>query len=832
MPLASTSVIKLTNFPPTLPNVPPNYPLDTAPGKLELLLKANESYLYHKFSPYTNYHDSLLAPILSNKQPFVYTYIDEANNGIISGLGDTAKSLLSEVNVTQGTVNDVKRVSKFLISSWGVQFLATQLAIQRLAPFDETRIYNPLSPLLATVQPMTVGLGNRPLRHIEPIGGGLLGTALGALNSLTSTVGINLANGYSKPSSTSGGDSALPTVNVGIAGSQGKGMVRGSDAASGLLSLHKKWQTASPKGGLFSSALSSFASTIGNSFKAFFGGAPKSAGLVRADETGYWIITNGMTDLNQPWYSPGSPVKKDTNKFGTPPTYNKSTFGIVRVVKNNGPDYPKSKLISLANSFEWIDTTQGLNGKDAPPIGTRPTGYDYGDKYTDVIGQQPPSDETSLKNSDMLVQYGYYLKDSENFPTKFSDPDKAKLLNKQLKKIVDGVESSAPYYVNHNPASYLLPSDGNSSIYVGYDNWTKKKDGNGLQKVGTSDEYRSGGQPWANIKTIDQFVSKNNLRMASAFLSDGINTLGVLGGDRKINSSNSAVASNYTQANWKEWSPYEDDLIAFFFYDVVNDKYIPFRATVKAISEGNTAFWDELRFIGRADQLYSYNGFSRTLSFSFNVVINSVIELMPTWKKINYIASAVKPSNYTTGQIINQKFNRFIVPPMFMLTIGDLYKFQPMVITSINVNIPDDASWETLNQDNSPVAWSYLNGMITAPSVNKNYGQLPREAEIAITCNLLEKERAIVGGSHFGHEPRNDDWETQDGDNRFLVDSKTPYLQPPTEIHKGFVQWNNPGKSTVPPVATAPTSTNTANGGIQKTNRGGQTYTGTPGVGG
>ena len=59
----------------------------------------------------------------------------------------------------------------------------------------------------------------------------------------------------------------------------------------------------------------------------------------------------------------------------------------------------------------------------------------------------------------------------------------------------------------------------------------------------------------------------------------------------------------------------------------MNSKFIPFRATVKGISEGNTAFWDELRFIGRSDQLYSYNGFSRTLSFTFNVVINSVREL-------------------------------------------------------------------------------------------------------------------------------------------------------------------------------------------------------------
>src|SRR5208283_3095836 len=111
----------------------------------------------------------------------------------------------------------------------------------------------------------------------------------------------------------------------------------------------------------------------------------------------------------------------------------------------------------------------------------------------------------------------------------------------------------------------------------------------------------------------------------------GMNSLGILPDSRKISSN---ATRDYT--GWIQYKPYDDDLIAFYFYDVVNSNYIPFRATVKGISEGNTAFWDELRFIGRADQLYSYNGFSRTLSFTFNVVISSVNELLPSWKKINY----------------------------------------------------------------------------------------------------------------------------------------------------------------------------------------------------
>src|ERR1017187_883814 len=142
---SSQTVTKLSNVPPTLPNRPLNYPTTQKPGTTKLLLESNDTHLYHKFSPYTNYKDSVFASVLSNRQPFVYTYIDEAQKSVFNQLPSTVKSLADIVNINQDTINDVVRVSNFLISSWGVQFLITQAAMQRLAPFDETRVYNPLS---------------------------------------------------------------------------------------------------------------------------------------------------------------------------------------------------------------------------------------------------------------------------------------------------------------------------------------------------------------------------------------------------------------------------------------------------------------------------------------------------------------------------------------------------------------------------------------------------------------------------------------------------------------------------------------------------------------
>jgi len=819
MPLASTTVIRLSNFPPTLPNVPPNYPTGRCPGKLKLLLNANDNYLYHRFSPYTNYHDSLFAQVLSDKQPFVYTFIDQKDDGIINQLPETVKQLVNIVGINQDSVNDVVRVSKFLISSWGVQFLITQAAIQRLAPFDETRIYNPLSPILATVQPLTAGIGETPTRHIE---GGLLGLA----SSVTGVVGINLQSGFQTPSSTAG-NVALPISNTG----QGKGLIRGGGAGKGFAQIQMKWPVSTPSSsGGNSTGIKAMASAMSNAAGQLFGTTKvrqPTGTQVRADEATYgFMATSYKLNLKQGWYpsmkltiapdggsvTKYSPLSKVTSQVGVfvagvaafAANPLGSSLGVLTNLLNPSSagvtPLKRVKLITMPDgTVLYKNTNAGLFGYpitgkvSGVVVSASPTGYSIadGDRYGSNVGR--PLFEDELTNSDALVQYSYYLQDSQNFPSKFSDPNRAEKLKKNLQKVIDKINMTPTYIAFKSPASYLLPAAGFDADYVKYDNWTKKQQG--ARVIGASGEYADNrnGRP----KTIDSSVSNNSLRMATSFMSDGINTLGVLGKEREITTQNSSISKDYT--GWTEWKPYEDDLIAFFFYDVVNEKYIPFRATVKSISEGNTAFWDELRFIGRADQLYSYNGFSRTLSFTFNVVIGSVTELLPSWKKINYLASSVKPSNYTaTSDVSNKIFNRFIVPPMFMLTIGDLYKFQPVVITSLNVNIPDDAAWETLNEDNSS-GWSYMNGIIASKTVGKNYGQLPREVEIAVTCNLLEKERAIVGGSHFGHEPRVDNWEDiNKTDPAIFLNSgsvNVPYLPVPTVLHQQFVEWNTPGRA-------------------------------------
>ena len=291
----------------------------------------------------------------------------------------------------------------------------------------------------------------------------------------------------------------------------------------------------------------------------------------------------------------------------------------------------------------------------------------------------------------------------------------------------------------------------------------------------------------SNVSLVDTSlnvggIANRNFRMARARAGDGINQVGVLTKDGSNNRKIPISPGSRNYPEWTEWNPYTDDVIAFFFYDIVNEKYIPFRATVKGINDSTTAQWDELRFIGRADQIYTYNGFVRSLAFQFTVVITSLADLLPTWQKINYMKTSLKPAGYTTKGI--ESFSRFMIPPMFTVTIGDMYKHQPIVITNFTVNIPESANWETLNEDNIDTGWEYLNKTIrSGPSTG--FAQLPKEIEISVACNLLEKERAVIGGVDFGHAPRGDD-------GQFLeADQAKPYLPERTKFSEGILVRNS-----------------------------------------
>ena len=129
---------------------------------------------------------------------------------------------------------------------------------------------------------------------------------------------------------------------------------------------------------------------------------------------------------------------------------------------------------------------------------------------------------------------------------------------------------------------------------------------------------------------------------------------------------------------------YDEDFIPFKFKDVVNNKFIIFRAILGGISDSISPDWSDERFIGRPDKVFVYRGADRTISFDFNVYPKTKQELPVLWDKLNYLVGLCYPAWNT---------NR-MVAPFIELTLGDMYNRTPGFLASLSIASQESSTWE------------------------------------------------------------------------------------------------------------------------------------------
>jgi hypothetical protein len=703
------------------------------PGELSVLYAQNSDAIYNKYKLETN-NSGLLR--FGPRQPFITVNPNNARKGI-NGL----KKYTSTAAPFGAGLQDIVRISKFSVSGTGVIFLGKQLILQGLNSFNETKIYNPLMPILATTRIISFGLISRPTRHIEPNLGGVLG-ALG-LGSVSNVLGL------SKPTPPKGtvGAGALPTN----AGDGGKGLIRGSTASQANKNFQSKWQGNSKKGFSFS------LSAIGDFFKAntLFGAFSaikqplKETYNVSEGSYGTMLGSRGKFE----YYDSIGKAYKWGDNFYQRWDAGANSGNAKELIKKNGessaPD--SSKKIFIFNKNVPF-TSDSLNV---------PTGYDPKDvnkyrKYGDNVGIIPiriSGNQPVYTNSDILSIYGVYLttdiesNTSTRQSTKFTDKnsDAVKTIEDNLKQVIDNIKSAGYTFNGETNTDLINPQFSNQSfIGMNYIYQSTKDPDAQKKKVSPFNYNDSYLKKFRGDKRKQLLDDINGKGFSGAKYSDKINLFTVL--------SEQEFEKNYSE---------DVDLIRFYFHDIVNNKYIPFRATVSGLNENYNADWTAIEYIGRADKLQSYKGFSRTLSFKFNSVANTIKELLPMWQKINYLVGLTKPANYTqgsqtqNGSLTTNIYSKFIIPPLVKFTVGDIYKNQPCVIKSIGMNVPENCIWETLSEEYAlKNDWSYLNGTIQLANSKGTYAQFPRECELNLQMDLLEKERPIVGGNNFGNSWR------------------------------------------------------------------------------
>lgn len=185
---------------------------------------------------------------------------------------------------------------------------------------------------------------------------------------------------------------------------------------------------------------------------------------------------------------------------------------------------------------------------------------------------------------------------------------------------------------------------------------------------------------------------------------------------------------------------YKKDLIKFGFECIDNDNptsatFLQFRAYLDGgISDSNQGEWGSFRYVGRGEEFFTYQGFTRTVSFAFKIAAQSSDELLPIYDKINYLVSQVYPDYSTTTNIMRA--------PVVRVTIGDYLYRVPGILQNVNLQIDQATSWEIRQLDEKG---NILGELPQQLSVNITFkpimDELPKKSKGIYPSNLIANEK-------------------------------------------------------------------------------------------
>ena len=112
---------------------------------------------------------------------------------------------------------------------------------------------------------------------------------------------------------------------------------------------------------------------------------------------------------------------------------------------------------------------------------------------------------------------------------------------------------------------------------------------------------------------------------------------------------------------------------------------LTFRAYLNDFNDGMNAKWDSYRYMGRGEEFYVYNGFTRDIGVDFTIYAHSPEEMRPIYQKLNYLMSTFAPDY--------NDFNK-MRGNIGYLTVGDYLYRQPGIFTDIKLSGMLDSNWE------------------------------------------------------------------------------------------------------------------------------------------
>ena len=117
----------------------------------------------------------------------------------------------------------------------------------------------------------------------------------------------------------------------------------------------------------------------------------------------------------------------------------------------------------------------------------------------------------------------------------------------------------------------------------------------------------------------------------------------------------------------------------------IDNTSVRFRAFMQGFSEQVSPSYNESKYVGRYETFYTYQGVLRDCTFQLQLVAFSENELIHIWNKVNYLTSLAYPLETIGG---------YIKPTIFDITLGKIYTKQPVILTSLTHTLDKDVSWD------------------------------------------------------------------------------------------------------------------------------------------
>jgi hypothetical protein len=182
-----------------------------------------------------------------------------------------------------------------------------------------------------------------------------------------------------------------------------------------------------------------------------------------------------------------------------------------------------------------------------------------------------------------------------------------------------------------------------------------------------------------------------------------------------------------------------DDLIKFGFECLSNDEvgssmFLQFRALLTSgITDGHQATINAFKYIGRGEDFYIYEGFTRNIQYAFRIAAQSKDELLPLYSKLNALASQVYP-DYSNSGIMRSS--------VVKITVGDYFYRVPGLLESVNITIANETSWDIEDGRQLPhyldvsISFKPIHSMLPKRFMRIGGKQLPEDETILANTTL------------------------------------------------------------------------------------------------